>query len=1083
MDMPTGQISQAVQHLRRAVLWRDGAGLSDGQLLEHFIERRDEAAFETLVRRHGPMVLGVCRRLLRNYHDADDAFQATFLVLVRKAASVAPREMVGNWLYGVAYQTALKGRAVAAKRRARERQVTEMPEPPSGPRRDVQQTTWQELQWVLDQELSRLPNKYRIPFVLCDLEGKSYKEAARQLGWPEGTLSVRLARARQMLAKRLTRQGISITGAALATVLSEKAASASVPPSMISSTIKAAGLLAAGQVAAAGVVSGEVAALTKGVLKAMLLSKVKTAMAVILTMSLVGLGGGAVSYYALAGEETGSKGQEEKSSSAGKRVDDGASKKNPQQTDKEKLQGVWKPVKLETVGRVFGEAKIKDFGDLVINGDRLYNPGPGVPAPYYLHWHFGEGDYACEIKRWWGTYELDTGKRPKRISITLHDAYSGENKWNGIYSIDGDKLRLCLNETDKDASFPSEFKTKDRSPSVFVTYNREKTVAEQLLGEWVGKDPDGTAIGLVFGQKNYSQLDADDGRHFRGTYTIDFSQTPYHLDLHWTEPIGRFRTGKFRTLIEFVDEGELRIETTTEDKPRPKKFTENSLVLTRRRSLVGEAAKSDKEAMQGQWQLIDGEVDGEKIDVEGFGLVTVHGDIMNLPFGEISPVSFKLDAVKKPKRITIIVKSLGTDAKMNGIYALDGDQLKLCFANKGEDNPPPKDFVAKQGSAHRLFILKRVRAQTIQSQPEKSSGQNTYIDKNQTKANPAGTDAPRKFERFHQGGFQSMRGFEFRGVDNADEKRFRQYQVECTLVQADPKGKDLGADGKGKILSNPVLMVLEGKEAKILSGGEQAVPGDKDNEVEFVDFGVSVRVKAIGLSDGSVRLETVLESSEVESADPKGALIRSKNVRSIARVKLGEAIKLVEKDDQGEARHWVRVKVVKEESVVSRSRSTKADSNKRPTFQEVAQRLGLSDMSQFMFREAVYGYLENRDSVPSISDLARDSGLKEIDVYLLIEALRRDAADKPDKAKPKDGKDTKRDQSGLNYRLPSGVPIAIDFGFPVQKAEKRNEFHGPNSNSFKTGGDFMFLNSQEYQIPVRASDEQPFQFWTGFFGH
>src|SRR6266849_6607082 len=120
--MPTGQMSQAVQQLRRAVLWCDGAGLSDAQLLEHFIERRDEAAFATLVRRHGPMVLGVCRRLLRNYHDADDAFQATFLVLVRKAASVAPREMVGNWLYGVAYQTALKGRAVAAKRRTREKQ-------------------------------------------------------------------------------------------------------------------------------------------------------------------------------------------------------------------------------------------------------------------------------------------------------------------------------------------------------------------------------------------------------------------------------------------------------------------------------------------------------------------------------------------------------------------------------------------------------------------------------------------------------------------------------------------------------------------------------------------------------------------------------------------------------------------------------------------------------------------------------------------------------------------------------------------------------------------------------------------------
>src|SRR5439155_13752267 len=154
-DMPTGQMSQAVQHLRRVVLWHDGAGLSDAQLLEHFIERRDEAAFETLVRRHGPMVLGVCRRLLRNYHDADDAFQATFLVLVRKAASIAPKDMVGHWLYGVAYQTALKGRAVAAKRRTRERQVALMPEPET-----KSHDLWDDLQSVLDEELSRLPYKY-----------------------------------------------------------------------------------------------------------------------------------------------------------------------------------------------------------------------------------------------------------------------------------------------------------------------------------------------------------------------------------------------------------------------------------------------------------------------------------------------------------------------------------------------------------------------------------------------------------------------------------------------------------------------------------------------------------------------------------------------------------------------------------------------------------------------------------------------------------------------------------------------------------------------------------------------------------
>ena len=127
--MATSQMSKVVSHLRRTVLLRDGAGLTDGQLLEEYVSRRDEEALAALVRRHGPMVWGVCRRVLWNHHDAEDALQATFLVLVRKAASITSRELLANWLYGVAHQTALKARATAARRRAREKQVTEMPEP------------------------------------------------------------------------------------------------------------------------------------------------------------------------------------------------------------------------------------------------------------------------------------------------------------------------------------------------------------------------------------------------------------------------------------------------------------------------------------------------------------------------------------------------------------------------------------------------------------------------------------------------------------------------------------------------------------------------------------------------------------------------------------------------------------------------------------------------------------------------------------------------------------------------------------------------------------------------------------------
>src|SRR6266567_7451478 len=154
--MATSQLSEVIQHLRRAMLLRDGAGLTDGQLLEDYLSRRDEAALAALVRRHGPMVWGVCRRVLCNHHDAEDAFQATFLVLVRKAASVVPREMVANWLYGVAHQAALQARRTTARRRAREKQMVHMPEPGG-----VDQELCSDLQPLLDQELSRLPEKHR----------------------------------------------------------------------------------------------------------------------------------------------------------------------------------------------------------------------------------------------------------------------------------------------------------------------------------------------------------------------------------------------------------------------------------------------------------------------------------------------------------------------------------------------------------------------------------------------------------------------------------------------------------------------------------------------------------------------------------------------------------------------------------------------------------------------------------------------------------------------------------------------------------------------------------------------------------
>jgi RNA polymerase sigma factor (sigma-70 family) len=294
--MATNQLNQVIQTLRGATLPFEETGLTDGQLLESYIRSREETALAALVRRHGPMVWGVCSRVLRGHHDAEDAFQATFLVLVRKAASIAQRDKLANWLYGVAHQTALKARATGARRSAREKQVAIMPEPVP-PRQEL----WHELHGLLDQELSRLPDKYRAVIVLCDLEGKTRKDAARHFRLPEGTVASRLATARSMLAKRLARAGLMVSGAVLGTVLTRQGASASVPLQVASTTIKAASLFAAGQVTAPGVLSVKAVALAQGALKTMLLTKLKIATAVLVTLAVLSAGATALAHHLLSG--------------------------------------------------------------------------------------------------------------------------------------------------------------------------------------------------------------------------------------------------------------------------------------------------------------------------------------------------------------------------------------------------------------------------------------------------------------------------------------------------------------------------------------------------------------------------------------------------------------------------------------------------------------------------------------------------------------------------------------------------------------------------------------------------------------
>jgi RNA polymerase sigma factor (sigma-70 family) len=280
--MEAQRFSKAIQTISKTSLHENN---SDGQLLGHFIEQQDESAFAALVHRHSRMAWGVCRRIVGHHQDAEDAFQAVFLVLARKAASIQPRAMLANWLHGVAQRCAMKARSQAEKRLARERLVTTMPEPETTDR-----VAWENLESVIDVELANLPEKYRIAIILCDLEGKTGKTVAQQIKIPERTLASRLRTARMMLAKRLARHGTVVSGGALATALSQNV-EASVPGLLVESVIKTA-TQAAATTAVAGLISESVSELTKGVMKAMLLTKLKTLITPLLILVLTGMAAG-----------------------------------------------------------------------------------------------------------------------------------------------------------------------------------------------------------------------------------------------------------------------------------------------------------------------------------------------------------------------------------------------------------------------------------------------------------------------------------------------------------------------------------------------------------------------------------------------------------------------------------------------------------------------------------------------------------------------------------------------------------------------------------------------------------------------
>ncbi len=281
--MTGGQLQALVRVICRAAGADDLA--TDVECLQRFTAHQDQDAFATLVERHAPMVLGVCGRVLGDSNDVEDAFQATFLVLVRKARSIARPHLLANWLYGVAHRTALDARTRRIRRQARHQGISDVPA------REVNSAVaWSDLRAVLDEEVARLPERFRVPFVLCYLEGRTNEEAARLIGCPKGTVLSRLATARERLRVRLTKRGLAPSAAVLATLLAASALRAHAPLKLVRSAIDAALAYAGASVVKASI-AVEIVSLANGVIKTMFWTKLSQAAGILLMVGAIGSAG------------------------------------------------------------------------------------------------------------------------------------------------------------------------------------------------------------------------------------------------------------------------------------------------------------------------------------------------------------------------------------------------------------------------------------------------------------------------------------------------------------------------------------------------------------------------------------------------------------------------------------------------------------------------------------------------------------------------------------------------------------------------------------------------------------------------
>ncbi|MCI0642164.1 MAG: sigma-70 family RNA polymerase sigma factor [Gemmataceae bacterium] len=435
--MATANLSTFLKQLSREMAAETLNELTDRQLVEQFLARREEAAFEAIVRRHGAMVYRVSWRVLGQPQETEDAFQATFLLLAQKLRTVRKHDSLASWLHGVAHRVALQARQRAARRRRHESgaALTQI-------ERSADLSA-DELLAVLDAELCKLPEKWRLPLILCYLEGRTQEESASQLGWSKSTLRRRLEEARDALAGRLRGRGLVWSVALWPVLLSDCLASATPSPGLVAATVKTAGAVAAGKMVSIAA-SANVAALTDEVMKAMFLTKVKIATAVLLAAALAAAGIGAAALPALHATPT-------DQSAPVALIGDEAPKKPEVKTDKELLQGTWDVTEVVSDGTATDNLK---GVQAVFDKDQLSLVGVA-----------GKRDFSVK---------LDPTKKPKAIDLTALDGEQKDKTNPAIYELDGDVLKLCMSNEPGKITRPAELASKEGSKLLLMTLKRVK---------------------------------------------------------------------------------------------------------------------------------------------------------------------------------------------------------------------------------------------------------------------------------------------------------------------------------------------------------------------------------------------------------------------------------------------------------------------------------------------------------------------------------------------------------------------------------------------------------------------------------